>query len=391
MSFLKQTRVVFFKELRDALRDRRSLMSALIFPLVGPLMIAFMFSSLAQLEGGDRALEVPIEGSERAPNLIAFLEERGLEVLDAPEDAEEAVRSGDHDLVLSIDDTYGEDFTTAQPATVVLIHDGSKTASRNSIRRTRNLLNEYNRSVSSLRLMARGISPEVVRALDVDVLDLATPAQLSARFFSMIPMFLIIGAFIAGLNVAIDTTAGERERQSLEPLLVNPVNRLALTSGKWLATSVFSLAGIAFTLPAFLFAMRFVPLEKLDVELSLGGSQIVWILVLLLPLALLASSAQMLVATFARSFKEAQTYVSLLTFAPMLPGVISSVRPLDTETWMAGVPALAQQQLLMGVIGGEAQQTTLIVLACAATTAAAVGCVFVTSQLLRSERIVFGR
>lgn len=391
MSFFSQTRVVFLKELRDALRDRRSLMSALIFPLVGPLMIAFMFSSLAQLEGGDRPLRVPVVGAELAPNLIAFLEERGLEVLEPPEDAEAAVRSGEHDVVVSIDDAYGEDFTSAQPATVVLIHDGSKTASRTSIRRTRDLLNDYNRSISSLRLMARGVSPEVVRALDVDVLDLATPAQLSARFFSMIPMFLIIGAFIAGLNVAIDTTAGERERQSLEPLLVNPVNRLALTGGKWLATSVFSLAGIAFTLPAFLLAMRFVPLEKLDVELSLGGAQIAWMLVLLLPLALLASSAQMLVATFARSFKEAQTYVSLLTFAPMLPGIISSVRPLDTEAWMSAVPALAQQQLLMGVIGGEAQDLSLILIACLATTAFALGCVVVTAQLLRSERIVFGR
>ncbi len=391
MSFFQHVQVVLAKELRDALRDRRSLMSALLFPLLGPLMIAFMFSSLARLEGSDRPLEVAVQGAERAPNLVAYLEERGLVRKDAPEDAEAAVKSGDEDVVLVIEESYAEDFTEAKPAHVTLVYDGAKTASRSSIGRTRSLLRDYNGSVGSLRLLARGVSPEVVRAVEIDDLDLATPAQLSARFFAMIPMFLIVAAFIAGLNVAIDTTAGERERQSLEPLLVNPIHRFALVVGKWLTTSVFSVAGIVLTLPAFLLAMSRVPLEQLDVELSLGGSQIAWMFLLLFPLALLASSLQMLVATFARSFKEAQTYVSLLSFAPMLPGILSSVRPLDTETWMAAVPALAQQQLLLDVIGGEASNGLIAAVACVVTTVLAVLCVAVTARLLHSERIVFGR
>ena len=260
-------------------------------------------------------------------------------IQDPPADPDAAVRDGDVDLVLVIDEDYGEQFRSVEPAVVRIVHDSSRTASLSSIRRTRNLLRGYSSEVGLLRLLARGVSPGVMQAVRVDDLDLATPAQTAARFFSMLPMFLILGSFIGGLNVAIDTTAGERERQSLEPLLVNPVSRSALTAGKWLTTSVFSLASAWLTLAAFVFMMRFVPLEELEMQLSLGGQQLLLMAVACGPMALFASSLQMFVATFARSFKEAQTYVNLLIFVPMIPGMVAQVYPLQPAPWMMLVPA----------------------------------------------------
>ena len=391
LGFGGQVRAVWRKEILDALRDRRSLLSALLYPILMPLMIAVVFGAVAQLEGSERPLETPIVGRDRAPNLVAWLEERGVVVLDPPADPDAAVRDGEVDLVLVIDEDYGEQFRSVEPAVVRIVHDSSRTASLSSIRRTRNLLRAYSSEVALLRLLARGVSPGVMQAVRVDDLDLATPAQTAARFFSMLPMLLILGSFVGGLNVAIDTTAGERERQSLEPLLVNPVSRTALTAGKWLTTCVFSLASAWLTLAAFLVMLPFVPLEQLGMQLSLDGPQLFLMAAAFAPMALFASSLQMFVATFARSFKEAQTYVNLLIFVPMIPGMVAQVYPLQPAGWMMLVPALSHQLLLIDVMGGEPVAAANLAVSAVAT--AAFGCLFfaLTSRMLRQERIVFGR
>ncbi len=391
LGFGGQMRAVWRKELTDALRDRRSLMTALLFPILMPLMMTLMFGALARLEGTDRPLEAPIAGRERAPNLVAWLEERGVIVVDPPADPEAAVRAGEVDLVLTIDEDYGEHFRSVQPATVRLVHDSSRTASSSSIRRARDLLREYSNQVAVLRLIARGVSPGVMLAVQVDDLDLATPAQSAARLFTMIPMLLILAAFVGGLNVAIDTTAGERERHSLEPLLVNPVSRTALTVGKWLTTCLFGLFASVVTLIAFLFMMRFVPLEQLGMQLNLGYGQLLLMTIAVAPMALFASALQMFAATFARSFKEAQTYVSLLIFLPMIPGMVTQIYPLQPAGWMMAVPALAQQLLLVDVMGGEPVSAPGLLGSAAATTGLAFVFLALTSRMLQQEKIIFGR
>ena len=391
LGFGGQVRAVWRKELIDALRDRRSLMSALLYPLIMPLMIALMFSTLARTLGADRPLETPVAGREHAPNLIAWLEERGVVVQDPPADPEAAVRAGDVDLVLVIDEEYGEQFRSVQPAVVRIVHDSSQNASRRSIGRVRNLLRTYGNQVAVLRLMARGVSPGVIQAVRVDDFDLATPAQSAARFFAMLPLFLIMVAFIGGMNVAIDTTAGERERQSLEPLLVNPVSRGALTTGKWIATCLFGLVATVLTLVMFVLMMRFVPLEGIGVQLSLGVGQLLLMSIVVAPLALFASAVQMFVATFARSFKEAQTYVSLLILVPVIPSTVLQFYPLQPTGWMMLVPALSHHLLLVDVMGGEPVAALSLAASAAATTLLAVLLLALTSRMLQQEKIVFGR
>ena len=391
LGFGGQVRAVGRKELTDALRDRRSLLSALLYPLIMPLMIAVMFTTLARTLSSDEPLETPVAGREHAPNLIAWLEERGVVVQEPPADPEAAVRAGDVDLVLVIDEKYGERFRSVQPAVVRIVHDSSRNASRRTIGRVRTLLRTYGNQVAVLRLMARGVSPGVIQAVRVDDLDLATPAQSAARFFAMLPLFLIMVAFVGGMNVAIDTTAGERERQSLEPLLVNPVSRGALTTGKWIATCLFGLVATVLTLAMFVLMMRFVPLEELGVQLSLGARQLLLMAVAVAPLVLLASALQMFVATFARSFKEAQTYVSLLIFVPIIPSTVLQFYPLQSSGWMMLVPALSHHLLLVDVMGGEPVASLSLATSAVATTLQGVLFLALTSRLLQQEKIVFGR
>jgi sodium transport system permease protein len=387
----RQLSAVVDKEMRDAVRDRRSVLSALLYPLFGPLVVAMMLGAMMERMSAERPLEVAVVGREHAPRLMAFLEEKGAVLKALEGDPKEAVEERRVDFALVVEESYGEQLAAGDPAELQLIHDGARDDIQPLVRRTQGLLSEYGSTLATLRLIARGIDPAVVRPLKIEEQDLATSEQLAARLFAMLPLLLVMAAFIASLNVAIDATAGERERLSLEPLLTLPVPRHIVVAGKWLVASAFSLAGVLLTLPCFLVAMRFVPLEELGLRLDIGPVQVAWMIVLLAPMSLLAAALQMAVATFARSFKEAQTYVNLLNLAPMLPGFISMVQPVDTTLWMAFVPGLAQQQLLVDLMGGQAPALVHGLASVAVTTAGALLLVVLTARLLGNERIVFGR
>jgi sodium transport system permease protein len=203
-------------------------------------------------------------------------------------------------------------------------------------------------------------------------------------------MFLILAAFISGVNVAIDTTAGERERRSLEPLLINPVPHLAIVYGKWGTTVLFGLVGVVLTAFFSIIALRFASLENLGIQINVGGLEFVALLAGAAPMAFLASGLQMFVATFARSYKEAQTYVAILPFAAMMPAILLQFQPLDTAAWMMAIPSMGQEQILLDTLGGEVNWA-YIGLAAAAIVLYALFTVWVTARLLRRERIVFGR
>jgi sodium transport system permease protein len=381
---------VFRKEMLDSLRDRRSLLSALLFPLFGPVLVALMFTFIARTQGAEKPLELPVVGRENAPNLVAHLEARGA-VLELPSgDLEVAVRDGDHHVVLVIPPEFGAELRAGRPASLELVIDSSRNEARTSVRRTRRLLGEYSRKTAALRLLARGVHPDVSRPLAIEEIDLSTPQKAAANVLNMIPMFVLLAAFIGGMYVATDTTAGERERGSFEPLLINPVPRRALAAGKWLATVVFSAVSVVLTLFCSVLALGFVPLEDLGITMTLGAAQSIGLLAATLPLAFLAAGIQLVIATFARSFREAQTYLSLLMFVPMLPAVFFSVSPIKSALWMMPVPVLGQQVLLMDVIRGESVDAVGFVLAAVSSLALAAVFLEVTARLFRRERIIFG-
>ena len=381
---------VFRKELLDAFRDQRSLLSALLFPLFAPLMINLLFGTIAARERSADDLVFHLQGAERAAGLVAWIERADHEVVEAEGDLFDRVRSGDLELAVLVDPDYAEDFADGTPAKVSLITDGSKNELAPLVRRARRVLSTYGAQVSTLRLIARGVSGDVRVPVRVEELDVATSQQRSANFLSFIPLFIIMAAFVSGMNVAIDTTAGERERGSLEPLLINPVSRNAIVVGKWLVTVVFASIGIVLVMAGTLFMLQRMSLEDLGVRLEVGPMQVLAIAAGTVPLAFLSSGVQLLVSTFARSFKEAQTYVSLLIFIPMIPGFMASVSSLPTEPWMAAVPSLGQQMLLTQVLGGEDPGLGLFLLAGLSSLVLGLACVVATARLFQHERIVFG-
>ena len=390
-SRLRLAGVVCRKELRDSLRDRRSLLSALLFPLVGPALVAGILTFVVARESPERQLELPVAGREHAPELVRYLEEHGVAVQEAPDDVSRAVRDGDAQVVLVITERYGEAFRAATPAPVEIVVDSSRSAASSTERRVRDLVRAYGGSIGALRLVARGVHPEVAEAVRVTEVDLATPQQMGARLFGMIPMFVLIGAFIGGMYTATDSTAGERERGSLEPLLCNPVSRGALVLGKWLATVAFAAATAVFTLLASAFVLGQVPLDGLGISFHLGVGRMGLLLLAVLPLALLAPALQLAVATFARSTKEAQTYLSLSMFVPMLPGIFLSLAPVKSALWMSAVPVLGQQVMLVDLLNDRPVPAEAFALAALSALAVTSMLLRFAAALLGRERIVFGR
>ena len=352
-------RTVFLKEVRDNLRDRRTLLSALLMgPLFGPILFAFVINiSLKQsLSDDSEPLDVPVVGHEYAPNLIAFLKSNNINISTAPADraaAVEAVKTGEHDLVLVIPETFGEQLADTVPAMVEVISDLANTRAQRQSRRAVRALRSYNQQLAAMRLVARGVSPAVLRPLNIDVVDVSTPSGRSALLLGMLSYFFVFALLTGGMNLAIDSTAGERERGSLEPLLCLPVTRDQLIFGKIFAACLFMAVSLGLSLVSFHVMLKFVPLEKLGMTPNFGPLVVAKAFLLFVPFTLLGASLMTLVASFTKSFKEAQTWLSVVLLAPTLPILIVSILMVRPSTELMLIPSLSQHLLLVGLIKNE--------------------------------------
>jgi sodium transport system permease protein len=385
------TLAIVRKELKDHLRDRRSLISGFLMPVVGPLIFLLMFMLIASWVREDRPLTVPVAGAQNAPNLIAFLQRHGAVIESAPADYEAQVRDGKLDLALSIPDEYGKEFEAGRSAPVQLFADSSRNKSRPQVFRARRLLEAYVRRMSALRMIARGVSPTLVAPLDLTDVDLATPEKTAANVLGMMPLFLLMAVFVGGLHLAIDATAGERERGSLEALLVNPVSRGAVVVGKWLAVVAVTVAAVLVALAGFELAIAHVPLQDLGVKFHLGAPELLGFAAACLPLCLFASALQMTLAFFARTFKEAQTYLSMLILVPILPATFLTLQPIRSTLPAMLVPVLGQTLLMSDVLRGEPAPASWFALAAISAVVCTAALLAFAARLLRSEKIVFGR
>jgi sodium transport system permease protein len=354
---MKALVTVLRKELLDAFRDRRMVLVAfVVMPLAVPTLLAGMSTVGArkQIEKLEATLELPVIGAERAPNLMAWLDSQNLRVVAAPADPDVAVRQQEHELVLRIDADFAVDWAAGRPARIELIFDSSRPVQTGaSVSRVRNLLEGYSSQLGSLRLIARGVHPSVASPLQVGMRDVATPESRFDFSQQLLPYLLLLLAFIGGMQLAVDATAGERERQSLEPLLATPASRGSLISGKILATSVFTLASLLVTLLAYRLAFAVIPTEQLDLSLDVSVPSLVRLFVVILPIVLLGATVLTALAAFARSHREAQGYLPLLIFLPMVPTLFLMVSPVKTQPWMLTVPFLGQNQLILRILRGE--------------------------------------
>jgi sodium transport system permease protein len=387
---MKPALVVFLKEVRENLRDRRTVFNTLLTgPLMAPLIFVMLINTLVmrELDKAEKPLPLPVAGAEYAPNLIAALKQQNVEIKPAPDDAERAVREQDVDVVLRITPAFATAWNKGEPAQVEIVYDASQRDANGPVARLRGLLGQYGDRTGALRLLARGLSPTILKPLSAAERDQSTPQSRASEMFTMLPYFFIIAIFIGGMALAIDTTSGERERQSLEPLLANPVPRWQILAGKLAATTAFALTSVLLSIVAFAAAGRFMPTEKIGISLDIGPVFIASTMLVMLPLTVLLATLQTFVAAFAKSYREAQTYVSLLMLVPAIPTMLLSLLPFKTVLWMYAVPLLSQQVIITRLLRGDLVPASGLWLSFVFTLFAALIAYAITTLIYRSERL----
>ena len=350
---------VFAKEFLENLRDRRTLISALLFgPLFGPILFGAMVSRMLNqsVVESDEPLRLTIAGYDHAPGLVRYLESQGVKLAFSTlseSGAGAAVRSGSVQVVLIVPPDYAARFAAALPAPLLLVADSADSQTRKSADRARQLLAAYGNNIAQLRLQIRGVSPLLAVPVAVNDIDVATPTGRAVMVLGFITYFILFAVLMGGLYLAIDSTAGERERGSLEALLSLPVARGSLVGGKILATCAYMCLSLAICLTAFVVVFRFVPLERLGMSANLGAGTAFAFFAICLPFVPLGAALMTFVASFTRSYREAQTYLAAVLLVPTLPIAFASIYSLKTKSSLMFIPSLSQHLLMTSVLKDE--------------------------------------
>jgi sodium transport system permease protein len=384
--------VVFKKEFKESLRDKRSLGLLALFTLMYPLLLGVLLhqwidrATKPEREG----IVLAVIGGAQAPTLMAQLKQKNVTVRDTPPMDEAAIgdllRAHKAAAVLRLPGKYASDYAAMRPARIELWFDSS--TEQDGRRDVEDVLNAYGANIASARLLAHGVSPAALSPVQVQRYDTGTTAARSAGVIGGILGFLFFPAFICGLSAAVDSTAGERERRSLEVLMAQPVRTWELVAGKWLAAAALAVIGITLELMLAHAILSWMPLEEIGMSWRVGWGRLLLVCLASVPLSLFAAAMQIAVAMNARSFKEAQSVLSIVMLAPMLPGLAVSMLELKTASWMYLVPMLSNQTLLRETAKGGDIGLLPFVLTFLCSALAAWAAVAFAAWRMKSERYV---
>ena len=343
---------VFVKELKDALRDRRTLMVVFFTSIaMGPLMLVLLSSLVGKYEKRAEAREIVTIGLDQAPTLRNYLERQTFVIKTAPADWEAQLKASKlGDPVVVVPANFEDDLAHGQAPRIELVYSSANGRAQAGVGTVERLLQGFGQEQAALRLVARGIAPGVMNVTNVDEHDIADNASRAAQLTGIVPMFVLMAVLYGALNAALDTTAGERERGSLEPLLATPASRTALVVGKWGAVWSLGLLIAVLSCMSFLPAQSLLRSESLAALFRFGWVEAAWFIGLLAPLAAALSALMMAIAIRCKTFKEAQANTVVLTLAVTMSPVMNMFNQEGEAGWNLWVPALAQTTLMNRVL-----------------------------------------
>ena len=368
------------KELLDAVRDKRSVMAGLYYAFFTPVLLAVVLTAVINKATNPEDIEITITNGIEASNLVNYLSDRGISQGDDPDKLKNI------ELVISTD--FSKQLNHAEPAEVTLIADQSEDSLRTAISRIKRALGSYSSEMVSLRLISRGINPNIINPVKVHIQDQATAVSKGGQIMGVMTMLMILSVFVAGMNLAIDTSAGERERNSLALLLSHPVSVLQLVMSKTVAVSIFGMLGLILTIIVSKFVYPFVPWQELGFSVDISGSFILGALLAGFSVAIFAASMQLFVSFMAKSFKEAQTYISFVMFVPIAMSYAATLDFAVEELRWA--PVSGQLQALIDLAKGKEIPLLQLAVSCLSTLIISLALIFGMERLLKSEKIVFG-
>jgi len=387
--------IVLRKEWRDCLRDKKSLRMVFLMPVY--FVVVFVASSLfiIHMSNQSRAtiqdpIQLAVMGASELPQLIDWLEERGVKVEAVGDDAYRQVEQGKLGYALIIPEDASEKFATGESIELALVFDATNNKIQGSLNFVRQQIWGWNGRMGSLRVLARGIAPGIVNPVLIRDLNVASDEKMGFFVMASLPMLLILTAFMGSVGFSADMTAGERERRSLESLLITPISSAMLLLGKWLTSFSLTLLVLLVELSLFAVAFAYVPFDELGLRVNVTPLDLVGVFVVLASLALMATSLQFLISIFARSFKDAQTYMGLMVFIPMVPLFYTMFNPSAYFEWFRWVPVLSHQVIIKELLlGGDSAPINYVYIWLVSLACAALMLVY-TAKQLRKPKIVYG-
>lgn len=356
MSAFSLTRLslVARKEIVDLLRDRKSIFLALFgVAISGPLVVCLLYFVAQSIQGRIEKITAPIVNAQFAPDLVRYFERRGIKVEADPPDYEARVKNGELDVALVIEPNFAEALASGRLATITLVTLSSRERSAPIAGRLAGELRGYANMIGTERMILRGIAPAVARPVQVEELDLSSAEQRSARFLQMMSFYALFAGLMGAIAAALDVTAGERERQTLEPLLTTPVAVAELALGKWLAVALVNLLAVTASMLGFLIALKLVPLGKLGLPFNFGAREFTGFMAVLIPFAFMVPGVLLAFGATGKTAKEAQSSLTLAVSLVGLLPLISWLRQTKAPWWDVWVPVNGQFAVLSKVLRAE--------------------------------------
>lgn len=385
--------VVFLKELRETLRDRRTLGLLALFTFMYPLMLGYILNQqIVRATKPERdGVEIAVIGARQAPTLIAQLKQKNITAKEVGPLDEAGItallQERKYPVVLRLSEKFTDNYAAMRPARIELWFDSADDSGPRR-REVERVLDAYGSNVAGARLLAHGVSPATLQPIEVQRFDTGTNASRSALMIGSILGVLFLPAFVCGMSAAVDSTAGERERRSMEVLMAQPAHAWELVVGKWLMAASLGAIGVTLELALAHAILSWLPLEEIGMSWSLNWFDLALVCLASLPLSLFAAGLQIALAMNAKSFKEAQSLLSFVMIIPLAPGIIISMMELKTAEWMYMVPMLSNQTLLREMAkGGDIGPLPFVMTFACSALAAAIALGF-ASWRMKSERYV---
>jgi sodium transport system permease protein len=388
--------VVFAKEVIDHMRDRRSILVAMIYPLLGPLLLGLLFTFVGSRlnphgptdpAGRPTPVAAWVVHRAGAPDLAHYLEAHGVTLRDGPADPAGAVQRSELPFVLVFPRQAAAN--DKDPLEVRLVTNPSRFDSIMATGRIVDLLHAYDRDRTAAKLRAAGVPESLLTSLRIVAQNVGNASSLAVTMFSMIPPFVMFTLFIGGVHVILDSTNGERERGSFEPLMINPVTRWQVLTGKVGAGFVFTLMTLGVQVCAFWLMLRLVPSQSLGLATPPGLLRLLSVGLVCLPVALLAVATQLIVSAVTRSPKEAQTYLGLLPLVPGIAGMVLALSPVRLQSLLAAIPTFGQTLLMGQIVRSELVSFRMVAVSVVATLIASLLLLALAFRLYQREEILF--
>lgn len=374
------------KEFREAIRDHRALMMAMMMAALAPVMLFGLSKMVIKELSSKPPIYITIEGAEFAPKLVEQLSDDNIFAInDVPED--EARLWQERNLQIFIPESFASDMQKGIAIDLIIRADYSEKSHKSPLRRIKESVQRYSQVIGYQRLLMRGIDLQILTPVKIIEQDTALPSSNFAFVTAVLGLYLLMAAFMSGLSVAIDSSAGERERNVLEILLCQPISTMKIVLAKLSAASAIAVLGVVLTLVLTSVSMGFVDLSKIGATFELDVAKIIALLAMLLPICFFASALQLFVSFRAKSFKEAQSTVSMIIMVPaMLPFALMFID--DKPKWLEWMPVSGQTMLMEDLFKGIPVDWSLIAATGGITIALTVGLVVSLAKSLTSEKVV---